>query len=229
MDIAGVVSALQRRARTGSAAPLLTHYDLATGGRTELSVATYANWVAKTANLIEDLGADEEVVSLALARERPGHWMTLIWPLAAWQRGCRITLDDAGDLLVVGPIEPRPVLPGRTIACSLHPLGLGLRGLAAGVLDFTGEALAQPDAAGALAVDEAAIAWSGADGERSFIDLLAVQPVSERVLVRPTQPFATLAHAVIGPLLGGGSAVVVEGDTDAARLEAIRASERCVP
>ena len=58
----------------------LTHYDLAGGGRTELSVATFANWVNKTANLIEDVGADAGQVGLPLATSRPGHWMTLIWP-----------------------------------------------------------------------------------------------------------------------------------------------------
>ena len=60
MDVPAALAALQRRARTEGAEPLLTHYDLAGGGRTELSVATFANWVNKTANLIEDVGADAE-------------------------------------------------------------------------------------------------------------------------------------------------------------------------
>ncbi len=33
--------------------PLVTFYDDATGERVELSVATFANWVAKTANLLQ--------------------------------------------------------------------------------------------------------------------------------------------------------------------------------
>jgi uncharacterized protein (TIGR03089 family) len=32
--------------------PLVTFYDDATGERVELSVATYANWVAKTSSLL---------------------------------------------------------------------------------------------------------------------------------------------------------------------------------
>ncbi|MFN4091190.1 MAG: TIGR03089 family protein, partial [Alphaproteobacteria bacterium] len=32
--------------------PLITFYDEATGERVELSVTTYANWVAKTASLL---------------------------------------------------------------------------------------------------------------------------------------------------------------------------------
>ena len=34
--------------------PLLTFYDHATDERVELSVTTYANWVAKTASLLQD-------------------------------------------------------------------------------------------------------------------------------------------------------------------------------
>lgn len=234
MDIPVVLAALQRRVRTAGGEPLLTHYDLDSGGRTELSVATFANWVAKTANLIEDLGADSGLVALPLALRRPGHWMTLLWPLAAWQRECAITLDAAGaDLAVVGPDDPEPLVPGATLACSLHPLGLALRGLPDGVLDFTTEALAQPDRAGVLPSAPNAPAWM--DGAPvpgtevfSHADLAATPPVAGRVLVRPSGALATLRAAVLGPLLGGGSAVVVEGEADDARLAAIGASERCV-
>lgn len=36
------------------AAPLVTFYDDATGERVELSARTFDNWVAKTANLLQD-------------------------------------------------------------------------------------------------------------------------------------------------------------------------------
>lgn len=229
MDVPVVLAALQRRVRTAGAEPLLTHYDLDTGGRTELSVTTFANWVAKTANLIEDLGADSGLVALPLALRRPGHWMTLLWPLAAWQRECAITLDAAGaDVAVVGPDDPEPLVPGATLACSLHPLGLALRGLPDGVLDFTTEVLAQPDRAGVLPNAPNAPAWIDGAEVYSHADLAATPPVSGRVLVRPSTALQTLRDAVIGPLLGGGSSVVVEGEADDARLAAIAASERCV-
>ena len=229
MDVPVVLAALQRRVRTAGAEPLLTHYDLDSGGRTELSVTTFANWVAKTANLIEDLGADSGLVALPLALRRPGHWMTLLWPLAAWQRECAITLDAAGaDVAVVGPDDPEPLVPGATLACSLHPLGLALRGLPDGVLDFTTEVLAQPDRAGVLPNAPNAPAWIDGAEVYSHADLAATPPVSGRVLVRPSTALQTLRDAVIGPLLGGGSSVVVEGEADDARLAAIAASERCV-
>lgn len=229
MNIPAVLGALQRRVSTTSAEPLLTHYDLGTGGRTELSVASYANWVAKTANLIEYLGADAGQVGLVLAGSHPGHWMTLIWPLAAWQRECVVTLDAyAADLVVIGPEDPRPVLPGGTIACSLHPLGLGLSGLPDGVLDYTSEALAQPDRAGLLPSGPNGPAWLDGSTVLSHADLAETEPVAGRVLVRPSSGLETLRAAIIGPLLGGGSAVVVEGAADEARLAAIRKAERCV-
>ena len=43
---------LDGRARRDPGRPLVTWYDDATGERVELSVATYANWVAKTASLL---------------------------------------------------------------------------------------------------------------------------------------------------------------------------------
>jgi uncharacterized protein (TIGR03089 family) len=155
--------------------------------------------------------------------------MTLLWPLAAWQRECAITLDAAGaDLAVVGPDDPRPVLPGATLACSLHPLGLGLRDLPDGVLDFTGEALTQPDQAGTLPSAPSAPAWIDGSVVLSHADLAATTPVAGRVLVRPSGALETLRAAILGPLLGGGSSVVVEGTPDDALLAKIRASEHCM-
>lgn len=60
--------------------PLVTFYDDATGERVELSVATFANWVAKTANLLQgDLAAQPgDRVALLL----PAHWQTAVWLLA---------------------------------------------------------------------------------------------------------------------------------------------------
>ena len=47
-------AALAGQLRTDAARPLVTFYDDATGERVELSVTTYANWVAKTAGLVQD-------------------------------------------------------------------------------------------------------------------------------------------------------------------------------
>jgi len=129
---------------------------------------------------------------------------------------------------VLGPEQPRVVVPGATLACSLHPLGLGLRNLPPGVLDFTTEALAQPDHAATLPSGPRAPAWIEDGAVHSHAELASTSPVPGRVLVRPGQPLETLLAAVIGPLLGGGSAVIVAGPADDARLAEIRRAERCV-
>ena len=223
-----IVRALAARARRSGADPLLTWYRPETGGRTELSVRTVANWVDKTANLLHELGVEGEVagpVSLA----HPGHWMSLIWPLAAWQHGCGYRAgapEESTELVVVGPDDLRPH-PGLTVlACSLHPFGLGLRDLPAGVLDFSGEALAQPDAHASVPVEADAIAWLDEIQAHDHDATGRVTPQSGRVLVRPTTAWDTLAGAVLGPVLGGGSAVVVEGPVEPNVLARLAAAER---
>jgi uncharacterized protein (TIGR03089 family) len=51
---ATVPALLDALLHTDRARPLITFYDLGTGERVELSVATTDNWVAKTANLLQD-------------------------------------------------------------------------------------------------------------------------------------------------------------------------------
>jgi len=223
-----IVRALADRVRTSGSGPLLTWYRPADGARTELSVRTFANWVDKTANLLDTLGI-EGTVAGPVSVEAPGHWMSLVWPVAAWQRGCgyRAGAPDAGtELVVVGPANPLPHLPALTLACSLHPLGLGLRGLPDGVLDYTGEALAEPDAHWATGVDAGSLAWSDAERSLTHAATALVPPVAGRALVRPTDAWTSLAGAVLGPILGGGSAVVVEGDVGADELVRIVTAER---
>src|SRR5688500_7214303 len=73
------------------ARPLITFYDDSTGERVELSVVTFANWVAKTANLLVDgLGAEPgQQVSLDL----PAHWQAAVWHAACWAAGL-VTVPD---------------------------------------------------------------------------------------------------------------------------------------
>ena len=222
-----IVRALADRARRAGADALLTWYRPETGARTELSVKTFANWVDKTANLLETLDVTG-LVSAPVLAAHPGHWMSLVWPMAAWQHGCSITpdLNLEAALVVVGPDAPQPHPPALTIACSLHPLAVGLRDLPSGVMDFTGEALAEPDAHYATEVAADALAWLEPGTDRSHGATAQVTPQPGRVLVRPTSAWDTLAAVILGPLLGGGSAVVVEGPVDADALARLAAAER---
>jgi uncharacterized protein (TIGR03089 family) len=222
-----IIQTLEKAVRTRGADPLITWYSAESGARTELSVRTYANWVDKTANLLTSWDVDGGVVVGDVSRSDPGHWMSLIWPLATWQAGGTYSLqaDPASPVVVRGPREPVGS-PGQiTVACSLHPLGLGLRGLPNDVLDFSSEALGQPDAHHVTPVEPLAAAWIDPAGVRTHAELRAL-PEPGRALVRPGDGWHCLTGAVIAPLLGGGSAVIVEGEIDPDRLAKLVATER---
>ena len=142
---------LAGRLRTGPGRPLITFYDGATSERTELSVATYANWVAKTASLLVEecdlTRGDRLLVDL------PAHWLAPVFLGAAWTVGLTVVFDaedGAADAVVCGPdavdrwsaeAAGRPV-----VASALLPLGVRFPGpLPAGVLDFGVEVWGQPD------------------------------------------------------------------------------------
>jgi len=217
---------LARRVRTDGARPLFTCYD-ATGGRTELSAITYANWVAKASNLLAEIADPGDRVGMPLLRRHPGHWMGLVWVGAAWTLGCLVAPDASADdrVTVSGPDLDFGPATGDHQACSLHPLGLGFPApLPAGVVDWAGEVRQEPDAllhptAGA---DEAA--WPGLTQR----EVLATTPIGDRVLLdcrEEADPLAVLRAALVAPLLGGGSAVTVASG-DAA---AVATSERARP
>src|SRR6476619_5240625 len=98
-------AALTASLRGDPGRPLVTFYDDATGERVELSVTTYANWVAKTAGLVQD-ELDVERGGLVLA-DLPTHWLGAVWLGAAWTAGLVVTDDpalaDEADLVVCGP------------------------------------------------------------------------------------------------------------------------------
>src|SRR6478672_6409428 len=83
--------------------PFVTFYDGATGERTELSVTTYANWVAKAASLLADEHDLERGQRLVV--DLPSHWLGPVFLGAAWTVGLTV-LDpgeDAPDAVVCGP------------------------------------------------------------------------------------------------------------------------------
>jgi uncharacterized protein (TIGR03089 family) len=108
------------------ARPLLTFYDDATGERVELSAATFANWVAKTANLLQGDLAAEPGDRLALLL--PAHWQTAVWLIACSAAGVVADLGGEAadaDLAVAGPdtLRAARACPGERVALSLRPMG----------------------------------------------------------------------------------------------------------
>jgi uncharacterized protein (TIGR03089 family) len=137
------------------ARPLLTHYDDATGERVELSATTLDNWVAKTANLLQDefdVGTGSKV-AVAL----PVHWQTAAVLLGVWSCGAAVidaAAEDDGrladaDVVLAGQdrlaaLEDAGV--EELLGLSLHPLGMGMDGYAGPARDFALEVRVHGDA-----------------------------------------------------------------------------------
>jgi uncharacterized protein (TIGR03089 family) len=129
--------------------PLVTFYDDATGERTELSVTTWATWVAKASALLAD-ELEVEHGSRILV-DLPAHWLGTVVLAAAWACGIEVIWDGVPDAVVTGPAglarwapeaERLPVL-----ATALQPLaGRFPDGVPTGVHDLGVEVWSQPDA-----------------------------------------------------------------------------------
>lgn len=161
------------------ARPLITYYDDAGDERVELSVTTFANWVAKTANLLrDDLGAD---AGTTVALHLPAHWQAAVWLGACWALGAggrHVGEPPAADEVVVlglGPLGlPRPGVPRPappSIDYDLEIRSHGDRFVAGRPVDPQAEAMrtAEGSLSGAALVDladRAADDWRLARGDR---------------------------------------------------------------
>jgi uncharacterized protein (TIGR03089 family) len=218
-----VPDALERRLRGDAGRPLVTFYDDATGERVELSVATYANWVAKTAGLVQD-ELDVEPGSLVVV-DLPTHWLGAVWLGAAWSLGLAVTdddglLDEAG-LVVCGPdrLEENADRAAGTpvVALSLRPLGGRFTGaLPTGVVDYGAVVLAQPDVfvpVEPVGADD--VAWRDGEGAATQADLLtdaaaaAVVEPGGRLLTDRNPCSRAGLPSLLGPLVREASAVWV--------------------
>jgi uncharacterized protein (TIGR03089 family) len=152
--VSTVSSAFAAVVATDPARPLLTWYDDATGERTELSGATLANWVAKTANMLVD-GCGLGVGSTA-AVLTPPHWQTAALLLGVWTAGLVITSSQgtasspgtasshaAADVAFVPPGQPASA--PDTFAVGLHPFAMPVRDLPPGVQDWVSSARVHGD------------------------------------------------------------------------------------
>ncbi|NUR72951.1 MAG: TIGR03089 family protein [Hamadaea sp.] len=138
-----VSSAFLAAVSADPARPLLTWYDDATGERTELSGATLANWVAKTANLLVD-GCGLGPGSIA-AIDLPPHWQTASLYLSAWTAGLSVaTAAEAVDVAFIGPTSSSADA-ADVFAVGLHPFALPVRDLAPGVQDWVSSARVHGD------------------------------------------------------------------------------------
>lgn len=211
--------------------PLVTFYDHASGERTELSVTTYANWVAKTASLLTEEYDLERGQRVRL--DLPVHWLGPVLLGAAWSVGLVVTEDHDADLVVCGPDAVASWADRAddvvVLASALHPLGRRFdEPLPPGVHDLGAEVWSQPDAfvaADPPGPDDAATdtvshaeLWEAAaagsllvDGDRLFS---GANPASPPGLATFTEP-----------LVKSGSVVLV-AHPDPARVEQTYDAER---
>ncbi len=215
------------------ARPLVTFYDDATGERVELSVATFSNWVSKTANLLQeelDLGLGSTV-----GVRLPAHWQAHVVVMAAWRLGCVVVPGDVGnsvDLVVTGP-APEPSPAAATLALAMRPLGLGyLTTPPAPVLDYGSEVLAQGDVfspwvpvppGSPLLRSESGLL----DGDALVAAASAAWPLDTgaRLLTDAAADDETGVLLLLAVLAAGGSLVLC-GHLDAAAVPARRGAER---
>ncbi|MHC0433146.1 TIGR03089 family protein [Streptomyces sp. O3] len=222
--------------------PLATFYDDATGERVELSVATFANWVAKTANLLQGDLAAEPGDRLALLL--PAHWQTAVWLIACSSVG---VLADVGgdpadaDLVVSGPdsLDAARACSGERVALALRPLGGRFPQPPSGFLDYAVEVPGQGDRFAPYApVDPGVPALAVGGGELTGAELVAraeadardlgLAPGARLLSARPYDSWEGLSAGLYAPLAAGGSVVLCRNldQLSADGLEKRVASER---
>ncbi|MDG5802134.1 TIGR03089 family protein [Streptomyces ossamyceticus] len=205
------------------ARPLVTFYDDATGERVELSVATFANWVAKTANLLQGDLAAEPGDRLALLL--PAHWQTAVWLLACSSVG--VVADVAGDpgaadLVVSGPdtLDEARACSGERVALALRPLGGRFPQAPAGFADYAVEVPSQGDRFAPFAPvdpEEPALIVAGREFSGGEVveraraeagDLGLTGPGSRLLSGAGYDTWEGLLAGLYGPLATGGSVVL---------------------
>lgn len=226
----------------GPSRPFLTYYDDHTGERVELSYATFDNWVAKTANLIQDelaLAPGDEVAILL-----PTHWQTPIWLLACWTAGVVASVGEdpaaaeRAAAVVAGPDRLQEALAckGERIALALRPLGAPFPSVPQGFTDYATLAPAQPDVFAPyspVTADTPALVADGAGWTHGELVADAAEAArrwrlsaGSRVLTGCAYDSRPEIRAALTSELAVGASLVLCRNVDPARLPGRMASEK---
>jgi uncharacterized protein (TIGR03089 family) len=214
--------------------PLVTYYDGTTGERSELSLKSLANWVAKTHHLlIDQVGLD--VGALAFV-DLPAHWLSVVPLLGCLTAGLSIDTVAAGAdvAFVTEQSAHRAVGVPDAFAIATASAAVGFRGAPpAGTEDFVAAVRPQQDT------------WSsvhfpaGPDvpalGGRTRVDLTAEASAraaelglaaGARVLsTRDWREPQDWIDTLLAPLAAGGSVVYLR-NVDAAAVDRVADQER---
>jgi uncharacterized protein (TIGR03089 family) len=238
-------SLLAAALRADPARPLLTFTDDSTGERTELSVATFANWVAKTANLLQDeVGpGPDDVVALDL----PVHWQAAVWLQACWAAGQPVGLgpvtgeEAAAVLAHDGSRAGRGPVPATVtvVSLGLGPLGLPRPGVLPAydhALDYDREVHGHGDRFTPVApprADDGALVVGGTaltHAELGALATSATPPGGALLVSAPLVDLRAVLATVLVPLATGGRVLLCRNLEllDAARLAGRVAQEGVV-
>jgi uncharacterized protein (TIGR03089 family) len=207
--------------------PLITHYDDAAGTRVELSVATMANWAAKTANwLVEehDIEPGSPVAVLL-----PAHWQTFGILLGAWWCGAHVTAEPSDATVAFVP--PTGTAPGAdTIAAvSLDPMGRDLgSALPSGMVDYLADARIHGDDFLALTPvpgNTPALAGATIDDVVTAARSTTLEP-GARLLSTVDWTIPEGVRLTVLRVLAAGASLVQITNPDPTKLDAHRAAER---
>ena len=184
--------------RRDGARPLLTWYDDRSGERIELSVATAANWAAKTANhLVDELDLGPgDVVGL----DPTTHWLSVVVLLGAWTAGVGVDLTGAADFVLPGD----PMVWMRTVLAQPDAL------------------LVTPAGDADIGLVTAQRSWTLSD----LVEAADAAPAHSRLLTtRALDDAHAIVDAVVTPLACDGSVVLLT-NADVDRLSVRATTER---
>jgi uncharacterized protein (TIGR03089 family) len=201
--------------RTDASKPRITYYDDATGERIELSTVTFANWAAKTANLLRDelgAGAGSRVAVLL-----PAHWQTAAVVFGVWWIGAEVAVGAARSadfaLCTANRLAEADGAAGEVVALSLDPFGKPVAELPPGVTDYATSVRVQADQIVAERQPGPALAGRSADDVLGWaLDSAAAQAISGRDRVLSTAAWDTdtrLVDGLLAPFAAGASLVQV--------------------
>lgn len=207
--------------RSNAARPFVTYYDLGAGGRVELSVATFDNWVNKTAGLLRDEldVSPGQPVSVVL----PAHWLGLVAVMGVWTAGAHLALEPRDDAVVSVRAAGEDVARSGEVVVVATPAFGGPAGAAAsGAIDYGREVLGHPDVFAPVPPCDDPIVDALRGG------LTQREDGARRVVVADRLTSDVLREGLIAPLVVDGSTVLVrsEGAADRDRIAAIARDER---
>ncbi|MGI8677225.1 MAG: TIGR03089 family protein [Jatrophihabitans sp.] len=219
---------------TDASHPFVSYYDEASGERSELSVKSLANWVAKTHFLlVDELGlgvGDTALVAL------PAHWISVPVLLGCLAAGLALTPEGSADVAFVSP-QTLGAAAGVADRYVIAPesASVGLRdAVPDGGIDYVAAVRPQADAWASVQLraqaDDPCLPGltRGATMERAAARATEVGLAAGGRLLS-AQPWATpddWLEAVLAPLAVGGSTVLVHNCSDESVLTRRAEQER---